>query len=106
MLLPSLLAAPVGCTALIVGVAAASDPRLRILSSSPLLSPALIAAGAALTLGPAVDSWFSSGATAWLVLQAITVLALVVVLFLDGRRAGVGSPDPSSAPPPRPDRRR
>lgn len=107
MLLPSLLAAPIGCTALIVGAAAASDPRLRSRSSSPLLSPALIAAGAALALGPAVDSWFPSVATAWLVLQVVAAVALVVVVLLqDGRRAGYGAPDPSSPPFPPPDRRR
>lgn len=106
MLLPSLLAAPIGCTAWIVGVAAASDPRLRTGASSPQLSPALIVAGAALALGPAVDSWFPSGATAWLVLQVVAAVALVVVLLQDGRRAGYGAPNPSFSPRPRPGQRR
>ena len=92
VLLPSLLAAPIGCTALIVGVAAVSDPRLRNPRSSPLLSPALIAAGGSLALGPAVDSWFSGLAGAWLVFQIVAVIVLVGVLVQDGRRAGYGAP--------------
>ena len=97
VLLPSLLAAPLGCTALIVGVAAASDPRLRGPATPSLLSPALIVAGGALALGPAVDSWFSGLSGPWSVLQILAVIVLLAVLVQDGRRAGYGAP-----PPPRP----
>ncbi len=103
VLLPPLLAAPVGCTAVIVGVAARSDPRLRTPRSSPALSPALLAAGGALAVGPLVDTWASGLTTPWTVVQVVTVLALLAVLVQDGRRAGYGAPP--RRPVGRPDRR-
>lgn len=87
VLLPSLLAAPVGCTALIVGVAAATDPRLRKPSTPRAMSPVLVVAGAALALGPAVESWWSTVTGAWFGLQVVAMLAAVVVLAGNRRHA-------------------
>src|SRR3954447_10277391 len=99
VLLPALIAAPIGCTAVIVGIAAASDPRLRSRGTSPLFSPALVAVGAALALGPAIDSWFSDLSTGWFWLQVVLVLGAVALLVQEGRRAGYGLPSPAPSRP-------